>query len=68
MLDKAILVALSFFSLAAEIRFLKKTKEIVEDDQAYHLRAIQICKNFLPEDCPLVQHILNSFKRNYSEI
>ena len=67
MLDKTLLLSLTFFSVAAEIRFLRKVHSLQEDDKVHHLRAIQICKNFLPEQCPLAKHIVNSFKRNYSE-
>lgn len=31
----------------------------------YHAKALHICSLFLPKECPLVQHITQSYNKNY---
>mmetsp|Transcript_3324 Transcript_3324/g.6891 ORF Transcript_3324/g.6891 Transcript_3324/m.6891 type:complete len:573 (-) Transcript_3324:20-1738(-) len=71
MLDKALLMIISYFCIATELRFkfsqdkhLKKLKE----GQAWHLQSIDIAKDLLPRDCALMDHLKESYKRNYLEI
>ena len=35
------------------------------DSEAFHAQALQISSLFLPSECPLVAHIIRSYKRNY---
>jgi hypothetical protein len=36
-----------------------------QDSEAFHAQALQISSLFLPNECPLVAHIIKSYKRNY---
>lgn len=31
----------------------------------YHAKALHICSLFLPKECPLVQHVTQSYNKNY---
>ena len=31
----------------------------------YHAKALHLCGLFLPKDCPLVQHVTQSYSKNY---
>lgn len=31
----------------------------------YHAKAVHLSSLFLPRECPLVQHLVHSYKRNY---
>ena len=76
MLEKIVLVSVAYFCIATEMRFLmaKTTGQTVntgklsitkEDSEAYHAQALQISSLFLPAECPLVSHVIKSYKRNY---
>jgi hypothetical protein len=36
-----------------------------QDSEAFHAQALQISSIFLPNECPLVSHVIKSYKRNY---
>ena len=54
--------------MAAELRFLSLDKSGNTENSTskdWHDRAISLCKCFLPQTCPLYQHILSSYKKHY---
>lgn len=64
MLEKIVLISVSYFCIATEMRFLmnKATKNAEQptlastkkDSEMYHAKAVHISSLFLPKDCPLV--------------
>jgi hypothetical protein len=76
MLDKArtrqgLLMITSYFCIATELRFkfsqdklFKKLKE----GQAWHLQSINIAKDLLPKDSALLEHLKESYSRNYLDV
>jgi hypothetical protein len=68
MLEKIVLVSVSYFCIGTEMRFLmqKQNSQIhKKDSEAFHAKALHISSLFLPHDCPLVTHIVNSYMKNY---
>ena len=69
MFEKVCLVAVSYFCIATEIRFLcsqqgaNAAKE--REGEAWHGKACVIVKDFLPLESPLANHVKQSFTRNY---
>lgn len=69
MLDKVCLLAVAYFCVATEIRFLNNqhgasgTKQ--REGEIWHAKALQVVKDFLPLECPLANHVKQSFTRNY---
>ena len=68
MLEKIVLISVSYFCIATEIRFLltkQKGQMTRKDSEAFHAKALHLASLFLPSECPLVIHIVNSYKKNY---
>lgn len=68
MLEKIVLVSVAYFCIGTEMRFLMQEKSHIytkKDSEAYHAKALHISSLFLPHDCPLVTHIVNSYSKNY---
>jgi len=70
MLDKVCLLAAAYFCVATEVRFLNNqhgsgVKE--REGEAWHTKALRVVKDFLPLECPLANHIKQSFTRNYGD-
>jgi hypothetical protein len=62
MLEKIVLISVSYFCIATEMRFLALkqagSKIVKKDSEMYHAKALHISSVFLPKDCPLVLHIV----------
>ena len=74
MLEKIILYVVAYFCVGTEIRFQATKMEKKASPQEYikvwssemwHGKSLQIACMFLPEDCPLVDHIIKSYKKHY---
>jgi len=71
MLEKIVLISVGYFCIATEMRFLKQRGSSQQsgiskkDSEMYHAKALHISSVFLPKDCPLVQHISQSYNKNY---
>ena len=68
MLEKIVLVAVSYFCIGTEMRFLmqKQCANISKkESEVFHAKALHIATLFLPNECPLVNHIVNSYIKNY---
>ena len=74
MLEKFILYVVAYFCVGTEIRFQATKMEKKESPQEYikvwssemwHGKSLQVACIFLPEDCPLVDHIIKSYKKHY---
>lgn len=67
MLEKVILIAVAYFCIATEMRLMAQSGKKVtkKDSEIYHAKAVHLASTFLPKECPLVQHLATSYKRNY---
>ena len=72
MLEKIVLIYVAYFCTATEMRFIiQKTRSgrgnnlTKKDSEMYHAKALHICSLFLPKECPLVQHVTQSYNKNY---
>jgi hypothetical protein len=77
MLEKIILLSVSYFCVGTELRFLsaanKETKPSSDygsssestytkvDSEMWHAMALEAAGTFLPSECPLVSHIIVSY-------
>lgn len=72
MLDKVCLLAAAYFCVATEIRFLNNQKGgsggKEREGEAWHGKAMRVARDFLPLECPLANHIKQSYTRNYGEV
>jgi hypothetical protein len=60
MLYKALYVIVAYFCIGTELRFLavlNPTLYSLKDSEIWHAKAIHVASYFLPNDCPLIQHI-----------
>ena len=60
MLYKSLYVIVAYFCIGTELRFLavlNPSKYSIKDSEIWHAKAIHIASYFLPNDCPLIQHI-----------
>jgi hypothetical protein len=68
MLEKIVLACVSFFCISTEMRFLmqkSKTSYTKKDSETFHAKALHVSSLFLPAECPLVNHIVTSYVKNY---
>lgn len=68
MLEKIILFVVSFFCVGTELRFLSLMPDrnvTKKDSEMWHAKALHTACLFLPEECPLVTHIINSYKKHH---
>jgi hypothetical protein len=68
MLEKIILFVVSFFCVGTELRFNSQKEEATvtkKDSEMWHAKALHTATLFLPEECPLVNHIINSYKKHH---
>lgn len=68
MLEKIILFVVSFFCVGTELRFLSQMSDkgiTKKDSEMWHAKALHTASLFLPEECPLVNHIINSYKKHH---
>lgn len=64
------MLIVSYFCIATEIRFIiadGNSTFKVKEGELWHRKAIDIAKQCLPSDCPLINHLEQSFSRNYSD-
>ncbi len=67
--EKIIMLAIGYFSLATECRFIfaEDSSEFCQAESRYwHKAAVELVCTFLPVDCPLVGHIVNSYEKHNS--
>lgn len=68
LLYKALYVIVSYFCIGTELRFLatlSPQKFSLKDSEIWHAKAIHIASYFLPNDCPLIQHIAQSYAKHH---
>lgn len=68
LLHKTLFVIVSYFCIGTELRFLSMInpqKHSLKDSEMWHAKAIHIACAFLPSDCPLIQHILQSYSKHH---
>ncbi|CAI2383844.1 unnamed protein product [Moneuplotes crassus] len=71
LLEKLILISSCYFCVATELRFLADDKEMSRNDQCvsnphadmWHAQGAYIASKFLPENCPLVDHLIMSYEK-----
>jgi len=74
MLEKIILLSVSYFCVGTELRFLASSKEGATkapsyskaDSEKWHAKALEASCTFLPSECPLVSHIIISYQKHHS--
>ena len=68
MLEKLVLITVSYFVLGTELRFQakkdkKKQVELLEESDTWHSKAVRMACKFLPDGCPLMDHIVQSYEK-----
>jgi hypothetical protein len=70
LIERIMILITSYFCMGTELRFLKQKNldgfEDTMDSEYWHGKALEISVKFLPGDCPLVRHIVASYKKNCS--
>jgi hypothetical protein len=75
-LDKIVLIVVCLFCLGTELRFkyhqiLKcseypaKAEEIRVSSELCHANSIHLASIFIPDECPLISHMINSYKKHH---
>jgi len=65
--EKIIMTAIAYFSIATECRFLcnEGNNELYQSESKYwHRAAVELVCTFLPNECPLVNHIISSYEKH----
>eukprot|EP00347_Sterkiella_histriomuscorum_P024065 403332423 len=72
-LEKFCFLAVSYFCMGTEFRFLHQLQEMLgeqiysrRDSEYWHGKAVEIAISFLPSESPLVSHILMSYEKHHS--
>lgn len=73
-LEKIWFLAVSYFWVSTELRFIVQMKEDSSIDpilkrkesEYFHGKALEVSCSFLPSECPLVNHILMSYQKHHA--
>ena len=73
MLKKLVLLVVALFSIATELRMivqfdcaeLAENPQIQADSEIWHTQAVFFGSYYLPQQCPLVSHVANSYSKHY---
>ena len=62
---------MSYFCKSTELRFIYSTNKnssshLLRESDFYHGKSLEIGITFLPSECPLVNHVMTSYKKHYS--
>jgi hypothetical protein len=63
-LEKLTLLIVSYFCISTEMRFMVQSQNLPAnsaEQEYYHVRALDISVAFLPNECPLLNHIILSY-------
>jgi hypothetical protein len=63
MLEKLVLLVVSMFSIATELRL--QTSPGNPESQRWHALSVLCGASYLPQECPLVDHLIESYFKNY---
>lgn len=75
-LEKISFLAISYFCVSTELRFLVSSKEklsidpvqVKAESEFWHGKALEISCGFLPSESPLVTHILSSYQKHHAPV
>lgn len=68
MLEKLVLLTVAFFSVGTELRLVvdeDKTKDQFKRSEIWHAQSLFFGAYYLPQVCPLVTHVANSYFKHY---
>ena len=69
LLDLIVNLSVAYFCIGTELRFLhtKVDRECYsrKDSEMWHAKALHTSSYFLPPECPLVSHIINSYQKHH---
>ena len=67
-LEKVIMLTVSYYCLSKELRYLSKDKNDNNINGEYYLyRAVHLSLIFLPVSCSIVSHYINAYYKNYGQ-
>ena len=67
-LEKVIMLSVSYFCVATELRHLSKDKNNKKTNGEYYLfNAINLTILFLPVSCPIIRHFIMTYHKNYGQ-
>ena len=65
-LEKVVMLTVSYFCIANELRFLSSNKSNNKTNgEFYHYKAVEFASFFLPVSCPIVKHYIVSYYKYY---
>jgi hypothetical protein len=75
-LEKIAYVAISYFCVSTELRFLMSKEKPLNIDKArvrvesefWHGKALEIACGYLPSESPLVTHIVQSYSKHHAPV
>ncbi len=69
LLEKVALLAVSYFCISTEKRFLAQSDSgSARQSEFWHAKALEIACCFLPAECPLVTHVFSSYQKHHSPL
>ena len=67
-LEKIVMLTVSYFCLAREMKFLAEDKNNKKINGEYYLfQAIELCSMFLPVSCPILKFYISTYYKNYGQ-
>eukprot|EP00347_Sterkiella_histriomuscorum_P018713 403344459 len=70
MLEKLVLLVVAFFSIGTEMRLIvdeDKQNDMFKQSELWHAQSVFFGSYFVPIQCPLVTHVINSYFKHYIE-
>lgn len=68
MLEKLVLLVVSLFSVATEMRLEQKQSQFSSIlSEPWHAQSVIYASYYLPKDCPLVDHLIDTYFKHYQQ-
>lgn len=72
LLEQIVNLAVAYFCVGTELRFLHakvdRQRFPRKDAEMWHAKALHTSSYFLPSECPLVSHIINSYSKHHLRV
>jgi hypothetical protein len=75
-MTKVIMLTVSYFCVATEIRFIVEGNNTIKNDsyllfnhrETWHYKSLDLSRLFLPGTCPIVKHYISSYNKHYGSV
>lgn len=69
-IEKIVMLSVSYFCLATEYKFISEDKEKISENmiisELYHSKAVEFSFSYIPLSCPIIKHYITTYNKHYN--